>query len=346
LDAILPHRPLAAVRLHVWLAAVAMAVALIGSSPVPAAELAEELRGYPFQIVFESYRDGNWELLQAKADGSKITNLTRSSGRNELYPHVSPDGGKICFLVDEGEGNAKRRNVYVMNADGSDPRMLVANGRDPCWTRDGKGVIYLPAEFEQFTVRDYATQGISIVDLATGKVRRHVNSELSHLYNVCSTLDGGWYVATVHAGMGFGHAILAIEAEGKRVINLNIPGCRPDISGDGKKIAWGADDFTICAAELDLSGAEPRVVNRRDVVRSEKPLEAYHVDWSPDGRYIALSRGPKKKSLGPAPEMIGVEAGGWDIWVADAAATNRMLAVTTDGQSNKEPDWIPAKAAP
>ncbi len=314
--------------------------------PVAAAELGAELKDYPYQIVFESFRDGSWELLRAKADGSEITNLTRSPDRHELYPHVSPDGGKICFLADEGEGDAKRRNVYAMNADGSERRMLAANGRDPCWSRDGKSVIFLPSEFEQFTVRDYATQGIGFVDLTTGKVRRHINPEVHHLYNVCSTLDGGWYVATVHAGMGFGHAILAVEAEGKKVVNLNIPGCRPDISADGRKIAWGADDFTLCAAELDTSGPEPRIVNRRDVIKSEKPLEAYHVDWSPDGRYIAFSRGPKKKSLGPAPEMIGVEAEGWNIWVADANATNRWAPVTTDGQSNKEPDWFPVKAAP
>ena len=68
---------------------------------------------------------------------------------------------------------------------------------------------------------------------AGGKRTAHPNAGLHHLYNVCESADGRWYVATVHAGMGESHAILAIEAKGKKVFNLQIPGCRPDISPDG-----------------------------------------------------------------------------------------------------------------
>ncbi|NLF68503.1 MAG: hypothetical protein GX575_05540 [Candidatus Anammoximicrobium sp.] len=313
-------------------------------APADAAELAEEMKSVPFQIVYESFRDGNWELYQARPDGSQATNLTRTPTVQEMYPHVSPDGSKICFLVDEGEGQAKRRNVYVMNRDGTGREPVAVNGRDPCFSPKGTSVVYLPGEFAEFTLRDYASKGVAVFDLATRRSHPHPHPELHHLYNICCTADGKWYVATVHAGMGFSHAILAIEAQGRRVVNLQIPGCRPDLSPDGKRIAWGASDFTICAADLDFSGPEPKIVNRRDAIRSEKPIEVYHVDWSPDGKYFAFSRGPQqKKKLGAAPEMIGAQAQGWDIWVADAEATDRWMAITTDGKSNKEPDWAPAR---
>ena len=312
---------------------------------VAAAELAEELKTVPFKIVYETYQDGNWELFQVNADGSQPVNLTRTPKLNELYPHVSPDGTKICFLCDEGEGDAKVRNVYVMNRDGTGRQQVATNGRDPCWNPAGTTIVYLPGEFEKYTVRDYASKGIAVFDLARRVRENHPNPDIHHLYNICCTPDGKWYVATVHAGMGFGHAILAIEAQGKKVVNLKIPGCRPDVSCDGKRIAWGADDYTLCAADLDFSGPEPKVVNRHNVVKSEKPLEAYHVDWSPDGKYVAFSRGPTHKRLGYPPEMIGVQAEGWDLWVADAAATNRWMAITTDGRSNKEPDWAPVRKA-
>lgn len=311
--------------------------------PIPAVELADELRAVPFQIVFETFRDGNWELYQANADGSQATNLTRTPDAQEMYPHVSPDGTKICFLADEGEGDAKSRNVYVMNRDGSGRVPVVLNGRDPCWDPSGSAVVYLKGEFEQFTLRDYASKGILVYDLATRTHRPHPNPEIHHLYNISCTADGKWFVATVHAGMGCSHAILAIEAQGRRVVNLQISGCRPDINADGQRIAWGADDFTLRVADLDFSGPEPKVVNPRDAIRSDKPLEAYHVDWSPDGKYLTFSRGPQqKKKLGAAPEMIGAQAEGWNICVADAGATNRWLAITSDGRSNKEPDWAPA----
>jgi hypothetical protein len=93
---------------------------------------------------------------------------------------------------------------------------------------------------------------MSFYDLASGTIRQHINStNLHHLYNPGWSADGKWIVATVHAGMGVDHAILLIEANGPRIINLNIPGCRPCLSPDGKQIAWGAGDHEIAAAPID-----------------------------------------------------------------------------------------------
>jgi hypothetical protein len=319
----------------------ALTLAVWSVWPAAAADLAQELKTVPFKIVYETFRENNWELFQMNADGSQPVNLTRTPALDELYPHVSPDGTKVCFLCDEGQGQQKSRNVYVMSMDGTGRQRVAINGRDPCWDSAGTGVVYLRGEFEQYTVTDFASKGISVFDLARRNRWDHPNPELHHLYNVCGTPDGRWYVATVHAGMGYSHAIVAIEARGNKAYDLKIPGCRPDLSSDGKKIAWGCNDFTLSVGDLDFSGPTPKVVNRRDVVKSQPPMEVYHADWSPDGKYLAFSRGPTHKRLGPAPEMIGVQAEGWNICVADAAATNRWTAITNDGRSNKEPDWAP-----
>ncbi len=325
-----------------WLVPAAMVFSLVFPSRAAAVDLAEELKQVPFKIVYETCPDGNWELFMVNADGSRPVNLTRTPKVNELYPHVSPDGAKICFVADEEQGGTKVRNVYTMNMDGTGRTLVAGNAREPCWNPTGSAVVYLKGESEKFTLTDYATRGICTFDLATRSHKQHPNPEIHHLYNICCTPDGKWYAATVHAGMGYGHAILAIEAGGNRVVNLRISGCRPDISPDGKRLAWGADDFTLCVGDLDFSGPEPKVVHQRTAVKSNKPIEVYHVDWSPDGKYLAFSRGPKAKRLGPAPEMVGVVAEGWNICVADAAATNRWVAITTDGRGNKEPDWAPA----
>ncbi len=320
---------------------------LLLASPATAAELAEDMKEVSAKIVYETWQDDNWELFTIRADGSDMVNLTKTPDRNELYPHVSPDGTKICFVCDEGSGADKIRNVYVMNLDGTARKLVAENARQPCWKSDSTAIAYLKGEVDQFTYTDYATKGIFLYDLASRQHRQHPNRELMHLYNLCWSPDGKWFVATVHAGMGYKHAILAIEADGQGVYDLKIPGCRPDISPDGKRLAWGPSDWALRVAELDFSGEAPKVLNARDVVTSAKPMKIYHVDWSPCGKYIAFSRGPERKILGTIPEVVGAKARDWNIAVADASEKNRWMPITSDGNCNKEPDWMPLpKTAP
>jgi len=322
-----------------------LAMGALSASTTSAKELAQELKAYPYKIIYETHPQGNWELFVVHADGSDPVNLTHTPQVNELYPHASPQGTKIAFVVDQGQGPSKIRNVYLMNRDGTGRTLVARNARQPCWNAQGTTLAYLKGESDQFTYTDYATRGIFFFDLATGRHEQHPNGDLLHLYNPCWSPDGKWFLATVHAGMGYGHAILAIQADGQEVDNLNIPGCRPDVSPDGKRVAWGASDWALCVGDLDFSGPRPAVNHIRKIVVSEKPMKIYHVDWSPDGKYVAFSRGPETKRMGRIPEIVGVQAKGWDICVADPAATNRWMAITSDGNCNKEPDWIPQEKA-
>ncbi len=310
------------------------------------AEFRAELKKVPFKIVYETYRENNWELYQVNADGSEPVNLTKTPDANELYPHVSPDGTKVSFITDEGKGDATVRSVWFMNLDGTGRTLVAKGGREPCWTGDGSGIVYLKSEFDKFTPLDYATKGIFIYDLKTGTHKEHPNQGIHHLYNISSSPDDKWFVSTVHAGMGFKHAILAIEANGMKVFDLHLPGCRPDFSADGKRIAWGASDWALRVADIDFSGPEPKVSNARDVATSREPMKIYHIDWSPDGKYFAFSRGPAHKKLGFAPEMIGIKAQDWNICVGDTSQKDRWIQITSDGLCNKEPDWAPLRKAP
>jgi Tol biopolymer transport system component len=160
---------------------------------------------------------------------------------------------------------------------------------------------------------------------------------------VCWVPGGDWILSTIHGGLGYRHAIIAIQAGGTAVFNLGIPGCRPEASPDGKRIAWTPSDWALRVADLDFSGPEPKVTGGRDVVTSAKPIKVYHIDWAPEGKYVAFTRGPEGKRLGQAPEGVGVRAEGWDICVADATETDRWVQITRDGKCNKEPDWVPAR---
>src|SRR5476651_1601677 len=145
-------------------------------------ELLAELKSYQHKIVYETNRDGNWELYLCNADGSNAVNITNTKDIDELYPKPSPDGTKICFVDDEGKGDAKVRNIYYMNSDGTKRVKVATNGREPCWSPDGTKIAYMKGEFEKFTFSDTASKGLFIYDLKAGKTREHVNKELMHLY--------------------------------------------------------------------------------------------------------------------------------------------------------------------
>jgi Tol biopolymer transport system component len=314
----------------------------------------------PFRLIFESYVDDNWELIVSKADGSAWTNLTNTPRQHEMYPQVSPDGRHVCFVADQGDGRDTIRSVWVMNMDGTDRIKIADHARQPCWSPDGATIAYLPQEYTKFNIADYFTKGLMYYDVDTRQSRPHPSSgNLHHLYNPCFSANGKWIVATVHAGMGFDHAIVLIEVEGSRIINLKIGGCRPCLSPDGQSIAWGENDHTIAVARLDLDAENPRLGARRFLVLDEDN-KIYHVDWSPDAQFLSLSRGPDGKGDLTKPgtheaacEMVGVHAAGWDIVVVPVtdskvlnlnnANPDDLLMITSDGQSNKEPDWYSAR---
>jgi Tol biopolymer transport system component len=222
-----------------------------------------------------------------------------------------------------------------MNIDGSVRIEVADNARDPCWSPDGKAIAYLKGEFNRHTLnfKDYGTKGLFIYDIKTRKHRQHPNKNLHHLYNVCWSPDGNWFVTTVHGGMGHTHALLAIEVGGTKVFDLTkykVTGCRPDCSLDGKKIAWVSDrdhpllgvirDRTLCAGSIDLTSPKPKVTGVRGILTLDGPNAA---DWSPDGKYIAF-------------EMD-------NICVVDL--TGKWVEITRDGKHNKEPDWMPIQTS-
>lgn len=76
------------------------------------------------KIVFASTRNSHptQNLFRMNADGSDIQQLTfLKEGWGNSFPVCSPDGTRIAFISDQGDGI---RSLFVMNIDGSDVRML------------------------------------------------------------------------------------------------------------------------------------------------------------------------------------------------------------------------------
>lgn len=308
---------------------------------IPLPREAIDLAKIPFKLVHETYRrtEGkeNWEIFMRNADGSNPVNLTNTPDVDEMYPHVSPDGTKICFVVDEGFGRNRVRHVYYMKIDGSDRVHVAEHAREPCWCFDNKSIAYLTDEYERFSTREYATDALMFYYLEHKWTSPHVNTNLHHLYAICWSPDGRWFLAAVSGGMGYSDTIIAFDAFGPRVFDLavwGVKGCRPEFSIDGTQMVWGETDWNLQIADIDLKGPEPRVANIREIVRCARGSKVYHVDLSPDSKYIVFSYGPSRGG-----QQVGGMAEGWNICIGDL--TGRWVQITDDGFHNKEPDWVP-----
>jgi Tol biopolymer transport system component len=197
---------------------------------------------------------------------------------------------------------------------------------------------------------------MTFYDVQTGTHMPHGNKELYNFFNLSWTPDGRWIVGSVFAGMGYGQAILAVEAGGRRIATLHekvasdegdLFVCRPDVSHDGRWIAWaGADRNKVAWIDvvgLDLAADPPRLGEVRHVVEDYVPIELYHPDFSPDGRFVAFSRGVRGNRMKPPRPVIGEQAPTWNICVVDTENPGVFVEITRDGLSNKEPDWIPTR---
>src|SRR5262249_3485143 len=92
------------------------------------------------RVVASLYEGG---LVTMDARGKNVARIT---GGDDTDPRWSPDGRTILFTrmsCDEEEINCES-NVYVVNADGSDPRALTDAPYDSAvgWSPDGTKVLF------------------------------------------------------------------------------------------------------------------------------------------------------------------------------------------------------------
>ena len=108
------------------------------------------------KITFASFRDLHEpngiifaEIYVMNPDGTNPINLTQSPERADFSSSWSPDGKQIAFTSDEGwkwDGSGgSHRNIWVMDADGGNPRNLTNHGakdRSPDWSPDGMQIAF------------------------------------------------------------------------------------------------------------------------------------------------------------------------------------------------------------
>ena len=163
------------------------------------------------QILFSSNRSENaeyeWresEIYAVNVDSGVIAQLTKHKGQDG-NPQVSPDGKRVAYTGNDWSKDTwQDSKLYVMNIDGSNPRLVSGTwDRSPqsvTWKEDGTGVY--------FTAQDSGAQNLYFLPLAGSR-----SDEVQ-------VLTRGKYMLTTSS-----------MAKGKAVGVLTSPKQPPDIVG-------------------------------------------------------------------------------------------------------------------
>jgi Tol biopolymer transport system component len=88
-----------------------------------------------YLIAFVSSSPGNDEIYTIRPDGTELKRLTHNTWEWDKHPSWSPDGRQIVFWSNR---ETQRKQIWVMNADGSGQRNLSNNefnDWDPVWVK-------------------------------------------------------------------------------------------------------------------------------------------------------------------------------------------------------------------
>jgi TolB protein len=253
------------------------------------------------RLLFTQAREYNdLEIYTTPDDGSNVKPLT-SNSVDDLQPSWSPDGTRLAFVRVRG----RSADIWVMNADGSEQRLVTRNGFDPGWTSDGNRIVF--SRYVGPTVEPYSTYAVTV---SSGKEEMLVPGG----YHGAPSPDGT-RLAFLRGPLG---ELVIASADGSGAMPLTPADTTDSLSWspDGGTIAFGSHGapYTI---RVDGSGLTPIPV-------AQPSARSYL--FSPDATAFTFSSG-----TGYPTSQIGVSG--------VAGSATRVVSATRG--RNQDPDWQP-----
>jgi hypothetical protein len=252
------------------------AVALPAGEEASARERRRGLRG---TLVWSSNRHGQHEILAMSLPDGDVRRLT-SNPHADTFPRLSPDGRRVVFCRSQVEWVSQRDprpwDVYVVEADGRNERLVARNGNQPGWSRDGRRVRF-QRDGSAFVERDLET-GAETVLFESGR----------------APVPDGVQLQTPDYDEAGGR--LAVTYRGSRRATVIVgPGATETPVGGGCQLVWSPD--AAFALYVDRGGKMKNCIWRFDPASGAREAwldlpEPYSHEYFPrlsnDGRWMVL----------------------------------------------------------
>lgn len=232
-------------------------------------------------IVFQSNRDGNWEIYRALPDGSQPFRLTDNPAVDET-PSFSPDGHTVAFVRTQSK-NA--RDIYLLDIPAIENEICisrhVADDWNPVFSPKGDYLAFVSdRDHAPATDTPEHQSDIFLFSLADSSLKKF-SQGFGNKSAPCFTPDGAalLYVNNVNGvfdifeqNIGDGRTLALVTKSGSKG--------GPQVSPDGKSIAY----FEKREQNLDLF-LLTRASNRSQRLTVSSSVDAFPV-FSPDGNEI------------------------------------------------------------
>jgi len=234
---------------------------------------AKKVTGASFHTHWKAWENEATASFEREAEARRARGLTEACalsvrGIRQLAPRFSPDGAWIAYT---SQTLTRFPEIRLVRPDGAGDRPLVLrNGGDGLtWTPDGRALVYSEAHvYHTFSVFN----DLSIVDIATGRVRRITHG--LRAYDPDVSPGGKTIVFARKLGDRSELQTIGLDGEGLRPLTTSVPGT------EWSSPRWRPQGDAIVAARLLPGGW-------LDIVRVDPATEAVQVYPLPAGRGYA-----------------------------------------------------------
>lgn len=294
------------------------------------------------RIVFQSYRNGTWDIWAIDADGSNAVALTEGPA-DDREPVISPDGKRVAFSSDRS-GNY---DVWVVDLETRELTRITdhaANDFMPSWSPTGQELAFV-------SERDpNGATGLYRVVARAREEPASIGSFASPIASPSFSPDGKLLAVRVLELEEASAGAMGRAAKASRLAVVPVTGGEPRFLGTPEDVfpfraSWSSRSDLLYTAGGSLwqqsvsPGATPVKIPFQVEVTLDRPSYGRRPVDFPRGRERRPVRGLVRPVVAPDHSLVAYTALG-DLWVVSTEGGD-PVPLTRDEPLDSDPNWSP-----